>query len=224
MFGVPFAEKVREQVQLLRSAGVTQPSVAVDLGCGPGFQTAALVQLGARTVYALDTSRTLLEELAQRVEAPGVRACCRDLLAFAEVVPDRIDTIVCMGDTLTHLSRRQDVARLFAQVAGALHADGRCVISFRDLSTTPTGTERFIPLRSTKDKIMTCFLERAGDVVIVHDLIHVRTSESWTLHKSAYPKLILPVDEIRDDARANGLRVDWEYQERGMTTMALVRE
>ncbi len=57
----------------------------------------------------------------------------------------------------------------------------------------PGGLDRFIPLRADADRIMTCFLESNGsESVMVHDLIHVRQGETWTLRKSAYPKLFPP--------------------------------
>lgn len=57
-----------------------------------------------------------------------------------------------MGDTLTHLPARELVPRLFAEAFRALR-------TFRDLSSELCGVDRFILVRNTADKIMTCFLE-----------------------------------------------------------------
>jgi hypothetical protein len=47
MTGVPFDIKVAEQRTLLEVLGMAGRSgVALDLGCGPGYQSAALAQLG----------------------------------------------------------------------------------------------------------------------------------------------------------------------------------
>src|SRR5882724_13465153 len=67
MFG-DFEAKVAEQQALLERLGlrVRQPdSMAVDLGCGPGFQSIALASLGFR-VLAIDFSRRLLDEFSER--------------------------------------------------------------------------------------------------------------------------------------------------------------
>lgn len=80
-----------------------------------------------------------------------------------------------MGDTLTHLPSKDDVAALLRDVAQSLAPGGQLVLSYRDLTRPLTGTDRFLPVRSTDDRIMTCFLEYAdADTVMVHDLIHTR--------------------------------------------------
>jgi hypothetical protein len=54
---------------------------------------------------------------------------------------------------------------------------------------------------------MTCFLEYASDdIVIVHDLIHVRDGGGkWILKKSSYEKLRLPVGWLIEQMQAAGL-------------------
>ncbi|MEU8033582.1 methyltransferase domain-containing protein, partial [Streptomyces sp. NPDC049099] len=44
---------------------------AIDLGCGSGAQTLALVRLGFSPVIAVDTSRRLLDELVTHTEDTG---------------------------------------------------------------------------------------------------------------------------------------------------------
>ena len=56
-----------KQTELLFKAGVKRPGVAVDLGCGSGFQSIALANLGVARVHAFDASETPLTELRQRV-------------------------------------------------------------------------------------------------------------------------------------------------------------
>jgi hypothetical protein len=134
-----------------------------------------------------------------------------------------LDTIVCMGDTLTHLADKADVAVLFAKVANALRDGGRLVLSWRDLSHPPDGLDRFIPLRGTDDRTMVCFLEDRGETVLVHDLVHVRRGkDDWQLHKSAYPKLKLSPDWVRAALADAGLTPVTETTVRGMTVLAAV--
>lgn len=223
MFGVPFEQKVEEQAGLLRRAGVDAPGTAIDLGCGSGFQSMALCRLGARKVYAVDTSRKLLDELAGRADGVPVETVHGDLLAFRSLVRAVPDTIVCMGDTLTHLPDRRAVDDLFGMVAAVLPTGGRFVLGYRDLDHPLAGVDRFIPLRGTADKIMTCFLEHQGDVVMVHDLVHVRDDDGWRLFKSVYPKLVLPLAEIRRSLEAHGLDVTFEETARGMSLLGMRR-
>ena len=72
MFGMSLEVKVAEQQALLNEiAGrAGNDDLAVDLGCGSGFQSLALSSLGYRVV-ALDTSRRLLDMLATSRHADG---------------------------------------------------------------------------------------------------------------------------------------------------------
>ncbi len=225
MCGVPFADKVAEQADLLRRAGVAAPGVAIDLGCGSGFQSLALCRLGATRVHAVDFCRGLLDELESRKGDAPVTTHLSDLRDFRALAAPRADTVVCMGDTLTHLPDRQAVAALFADIAAARPRGGRRVISYRAHSAAPTGLGRVIPQRAAAPRIMTCFLESNGsDSLTVHDLIHVRQGETWTLRKSAYPKLILPVAEVEAELTSAGFARDFADTVRGMISLGLRRE
>ncbi|CAB3767995.1 MULTISPECIES: class I SAM-dependent methyltransferase [Burkholderia] len=194
MQGATLADKAAEQAALLAALGLgAEPAgIAVDLGCGPGYQSVALLTLGYERVIAVDTSRDLLAELA--AAAPGDRvepvlSDLRDLPALVE--RGSAGAIVCMGDTLTHLERHEDVLALYRDAYDALKPGGRLVLTFRDLSRELAGLERFIPVRADDTRIMTCVLDYEPDGVVVTDLIHVREDAGWVLHKSSYRKLRL---------------------------------
>jgi trans-aconitate methyltransferase len=163
MFGASFDERVEEQRSVL--SRLLEPlkemeGLAVDLGCGPGFQTIALAELGFSPVIAIDTSAELLEELQSHVHGLGVQIRKADLRDLPAQVPARQATVmVCMGDTLTHLPAQSDVSSLFLGVFDGLRAGGMFIITYRDLTTELHETDRFIPVRSDENKIMTCFLE-----------------------------------------------------------------
>ncbi|MCG8695631.1 MAG: class I SAM-dependent methyltransferase [Minwuiales bacterium] len=220
MFGVPFDRKVEEQAALLREAGIVEPGMAVDLGCGSGFQAVALADMGASRVHAFDTSAALLAELAAHAGGRAITTYEADLTTFGARLDGPADTIVCMGDTLTHLGSTAAVAALFGTIAERLAPGGRLVLSWRDLSNPPEGLDRFIPVRSTDERIMTCFLEDRGDTVLVHDLIHERGPDGWQLEKSAYPKLKLSPGWVREQLKAAGFSPGFERTVRGMTVMA----
>ena len=203
MLGDDFAGLVEAQRELLASCGITSGAAgdrALDLGCGSGIQSVALAQLGYGTVLAVDISRTLLDELAERAAGfPAVQPMHADLCAglTGVIEPGSIATALCMGDTLPHLPDRAAVERLLQDVHDVLVPGGRVVLSFRDLTTRLTGADRFIPVRSDRDRILTCFLEDEGDHVRVHDLVHTRRDDGgWELRTSSYRKLRLAPDRV----------------------------
>jgi SAM-dependent methyltransferase len=201
MLGASFEDKVKEQHAYLSRTLVSlkegpKPALAVDLGCGPGFQTIALAQLGFSPVIAVDTSSELLDELRSYVGDFPVQIEKADLRELPALVSaEQATVIVCMGDTLTHLPGKGDVTALFRAAFDALRPGGMLVITYRDLTTELYGTDRFIPVRSDEDKIMTCFLEfENAESVRVHDLIYGREGAGWSLDKSSYRKLRLGID------------------------------
>jgi len=222
MFGVAPPVKAAEQLELLTRLNITPGALAVDLGAGSGFQSMALADMGFVRVLALDTSARLLRELRSNCGKRSVAPIQDDMLNIVQHVgPGTADTVVCMGDTLTHLPQRDLVPRLFTAVSAALRHNGQFVVTYRDLSMELHGVERFIPVRSTADKIMTCFLEYHPDVVLVHDLVHTREPQgTWQLAKSCYPKLRLAVDEVRRALARAGLQVYAAEQVRGMSVLA----
>ena len=192
MFG-EFEAKVAEQQALLERLGITPRQgggLAVDLGCGSGFQSIALARLGFR-VLAIDFSHRLLAELNERVRGLPVAAIAGDIRDVAALAPTAVEVVVCMGDTLSHLECEGDLGRMFAGVAARLVVGGRFVLTFRDLSGELHELDRFIPLCSSDDLIMTCFLEYEPTSVKVHDLIWVRQPDGWRFRKGVYRKLRL---------------------------------
>jgi SAM-dependent methyltransferase len=215
MFGVSFEEKVSEQKSLLSHALKTLPDstegrVAVDLGSGPGFQSIALAEMGFSPVIAIDTSSKLLDELRSHAHGLALRLHEADIQQLSEIVTaDSAAVVVCMGDTLTHLASKTDVSSLFRKILRALASGGKFVLTYRDLTNELQGVERFILVRSDENTVMTCFLEyKNSDSVIVHDLMHTREAEGWTLDKSSYPKLRLGVKWVVQQLKDSGFTVE----------------
>lgn len=208
MFGLSFEQKVAEQRALLEPLLNGAPrGPAVDLGCGPGFQSMTLIELGFQPVQAIDTSEELLREFAPRIGTLPINLHCADILSLNDiVVPESASVIVCMGDTLTHLPTYDSVRRLFRDVASAIAPAGLFVLTWRDLTPELTGTDRFIPVRSDDTTVMTCFLETISPTTVqVHDLVYARTPSGWTFEKSSYPKLRLSPAWVAAELAAAGL-------------------
>ncbi len=211
MVGVPFEQKAAEQKALLSELGMEdgEGGTAIDLGAGPGYQSAALADLGYGRVIAIDTSRALLDELAAQKGARPIEPLFADMCRFADhVAPGSVDAIVCMGDALTHLESHKDLSGILADAFTALAPGGRLILTFRDMSEALTGLERFIPVQSDADRVMVCFLEYEPQTVLVHDLIHSRSKDGWAMRKSSYRKLRVSSDDVVHQLETLGFAID----------------
>lgn len=195
---------------------------ALDLGAGFGMHAIPLARAGAEVV-AIDASPLLLRELDALRGGTPVRTVCDDLLAFPRHVTGGMDLILCLGDTLTHLPDVAAVETLIDAVATALTPRGRFVATFRDYSTALDGDRRFIPVRSDDTRVLTCFLEYTDAHVTVHDILHERTPEGWTMRVSHYRKLRLDLPRLAAGMNATGLDVERDAGPRGMVRLVATR-
>lgn len=219
------AVKVPECVLLFQRLGITPrgSGKALDLACGPGFQSLALAELGFE-VLSIDTSAALLEELRERAAGKRVTALQLDMReASVYAARGPFEVAVCMGDSLTHLSSFEEVSALLKSVHACLEPGGKLVLSFRDLSHELKGIDRALPVQSDADKIMTVFLEYDAEHVNVHDMIYVRENGAWTFHKSGYKKLRLSAERVVDCLGEIGFQNVGHEMERGLSTIVAKR-
>ena len=194
----------------------------VDLGAGFGMHAIPLARRGAR-VTAIDTSAELLRSLEQLAGDLPVQAVHGDLLAFRGCLTETPSAILCMGDTITHLPDGSAVESLIESASVALPAGGAFVLSFRDYSVALVGDQRFIPVRSDDDRILTCFLEYEAETLVVHDILHQRTAQGWQTRVSHYRKLRLSPEKLIASLRSHGFRARCESGMRGMVRLVAHR-
>lgn len=190
---------------------------ALDLGCGPGYQSVALARLGFE-VTGVDTSASMLAVMDRETHSLPVRGVLGDMLRLRDLAPGPWEVVVCMGDTLTHLQSLRDVAALIQAVASQLEPGGAFLIGYRDMSVLPTGLDRFIPVKADSERVSLCFLEEEGpDTYLAHDIVHTREGEHWRLAKGCYRKLRLGADRLMAELADCGLGLRHTETARGMT-------
>jgi 2-polyprenyl-3-methyl-5-hydroxy-6-metoxy-1,4-benzoquinol methylase len=197
---------------------VTQGDVILDLGAGFGMHAVPLARRGAR-VTAIDSSVELLRTLAELRGDLPIQAVNDDLLAFQNHITEAPSAILCMGDTITHLPEFGAVEILIERVSAELPPGGMFIISFRDYSEPLIGEQRFIPVRSDENRILTCFLEYEPEAVLVHDIIHERAPGGWQTRVSHYRKLRLSPQHLITSLQSNGFNVRREAGVRGMVRL-----
>lgn len=225
MFG-DYEAKVIENKRFLQRYGITPRAgeKALDLGCGSGFQSIALAELGFK-VLAIDFCATLLEELGRRSAGHDIDIVQGNILdsrIYSEKGP--FEAAVCMGDTLTHLETIDDVSALIEHVYENLEFGGSLALTFRDLSAKRKGTDRIIPVRGDDKKVMAAFLEYEGNYVNVHDMIFIKTDLGWDLKKSVYRKLRISTAQIENLLQKEGFRINFSEIRKGFSAVVAQKQ
>ena len=192
-------------------------SAAIDLGCGSGFQSIPLAELGYR-VTAIDLSPILLEELNKQKGDLPIQTV-QDNLLLLEQHCSKADLVVCMGDTLTHLVSLNQVDGLMGKIYHILSKGGQLILTFRDLTSELEDLDRFIPVRQDDHTLFTCFLEYEPYRVKVHDLIYVKQGDRWKLKKSAYYKIKIPLNNLTEILESYGFKIIRSSVEQGIITI-----
>lgn len=190
----------------------------LDLGAGFGMHAIPLAERGAR-VTAIDFSLQMLRTLGRLRGTLPIRAVNDDLMAFRSHITAAPSSILCLGDTITHLPGRDAVTRLIAGAFEELAPGGVLAITFRDYSVPLVGDQRFIPVRADEDRLLTCFLEYDADAVKVHDVFFGSSPEGWYTRVSHYRKLRLSPDFLVACLESSGFSVRRGHGLRGMVRL-----
>ena len=194
---------------LLDAVGLTDEGTGtvLDLGAGAGYHARTLASRGF-SVVAVDTSEALLSELREVCAGMAVTTIQSDLLdetKYAEQGPYAL--VLCVGDTLTHLSSTKDVDRLIRMAARLLMPGGALLLQFREQPRDLSPQESVITMRSERDRIMQCVLHFEPTRVLVTDVVHEWNGQAWLTTKSTYPKLRLSTEELLEIATTAGLNI-----------------
>lgn len=180
--------------------------IAIDLGAGNGIQSLALAELGFK-VKAVDFNNQLIAELNSKIGNLSIETENEDIRLVSKYAPLQPAVIVCFGDTLPHLDSFAEVEDSIKNCFDVLNPKGKIVLSFRDYSTELHDTNRFIPVKSDSERILTCFLEYFEDKIRVTDLLHEYENGKWVQKVSSYNKTRITQDLVVNYLTAAGFKV-----------------
>jgi SAM-dependent methyltransferase len=219
-----FTRMQREFEQFLNSQDIRPhfSGKAIDLGAGHGIQSVSLARQGF-TVVAVDFNDGLLRELEQNAEGMAVTVRKDDIRNLEEIADSDCELIACCGDTITHLSSKDEVSSLLVAMHRAVVPGGRVVLSFRDYTRELEGNDRFIPVKSDDHRIMTCVLDYTPDRVRVTDLLYEKENDQWVQYVSSYDKVRLAPSDVMNQLIESGMSIEFEGVINRMITVVAVK-
>lgn len=215
-----FEASVENYKNFYLSSGITPQStnLAIDLGAGNGIHSIALSDLGF-DVFAIDFNEDLLNELNENAgSSRNIKIIYDDIKSLKNYESYKPALITCMGDTIAHFESLSEIEKIIENAWDILVDGGKFIISFRDYTEEPAGDQRFIPVKSDENKILTCYLEYQPDKIMVSDLLYENINGEWKFSISSYPKYRvkkqLMIDilkntdfEILKDDALNGMQI-----------------
>jgi len=100
----------------------------LDLGCGTGNKTKWLAAPG-REILGLDLDENMIGQARLKHAGPGLQYRVGDLTAFGWEFPaESFDGLVCLGNTLVHLTEAGALERFFEDAARVLTPGGLLII------------------------------------------------------------------------------------------------
>lgn len=201
--------KSAEFKELLLSHGIkpNKTKTAIDLGAGNGIQSIALKSLGF-AVTAVDFNEQLLNELKANPNGQGIKTELADITNVTEFENLKPELIICCGDTITHLENKKQIKKLISDATDILENNGNLILTFRDYSKELNDEQRFIPVKTTSDRILTCILEYGAEKIKVTDLLYENLDGQWTQKVSSYEKVRIETSTIIEILKENRMVVE----------------
>jgi glycine/sarcosine N-methyltransferase len=129
---------------------------AVDAGCGTGFHSLALSQLGV-SVTAVDVSPEMIRRTIQHANELGItiETLQSGFTSLPDVLHKRYDAVFCLGNTLPHLLSSDAIRTTLTSFAGLLKDEGTLFIQILNYDRILTERER---VQSIKEVGTTTFV------------------------------------------------------------------
>lgn len=127
---------------------------AIDLGTGTGVHAILMAQLGVR-VTAVDVSEEMLRLARVNASRHHVRfrTLRADVTSLADVVSSTFDAAVCLGNTLVHLHRPEELDRATEGFRRIVHRDGVVVVQTLNYEKIETGREVVLNVREREGAV-----------------------------------------------------------------------
>ncbi|MFB3068206.1 MAG: class I SAM-dependent methyltransferase [Acidobacteriota bacterium] len=143
---VAWPKRIRREAPFLMEVLEKAPTRSViDLGCGTGEHCRFLAGKGFAAV-GLDRSESMLAKAQEQPLPPNLRFVLAELQQVREAVKTQFGAAISLGNTLVHLTRRQDLEEAFASLVQVLEPRGLFLFQILNYERIFEGNIRHLPL------------------------------------------------------------------------------
>lgn len=125
----------------------------LDVACGTGLFALAALDAGAARVTGIDVSESMLAEAWKRVQSQNSTVEGIDFLELSmddlsPLASDSFDAVLCMGNSLPHLTDHRQLDRAVSEFARVLRPDGLLVLQILNFERILQRKERIVGVTS----------------------------------------------------------------------------
>jgi glycine/sarcosine N-methyltransferase len=146
-------------------------ATALDAGCGTGFHSILLAQLGLH-VTATDISAQMLRQAKRNAEHMSVQVDTiqTSFQGINKSVHNKFDAVFCLGNTLPHVLTEEELFQSFKSFRKILNSDGRVFLQLLNYERILNFRERILNVKEVNDKIFVRFYDYEGESIVFNIL------------------------------------------------------
>jgi glycine/sarcosine N-methyltransferase len=165
----PYYQKLVDQFGL---------KTALDAGCGTGFHSILLAQLGVQ-LTATDISEQMLLQTEKNAEGKSVQVNTirTSFQKLGESVHQTYDAIFCLGNSLPHLLSERELIDALKGFQKVLHPGGRLFLQMLNYDRILQERERIQNIKEVDGKIFIRFYDYTNETILFNILSIKKTKD-----------------------------------------------
>ncbi len=145
--------------------------IVLDAGCGTGFHSILLAQLGLH-VTATDISAQMLRQAKRNAENMNVQVDTiqTSFQRMDESIHNKFDAVFCLGNTLPHIVTEEEIFQSFKSFHELLKSGGRVFLQLLNYDRILNSRERILNVKEVNNKIFVRFYDYEGESIVFNIL------------------------------------------------------
>lgn len=158
----------------------------LDVACGTGGHALALAQLGHKVV-GVDISEGMIQEARKKATNLNVEAefLVGGFVELTEILTDQFDIILCLGNSLPHLTEDETLKTGLGNFYSLLKPGGYLLLQNRNFDKVLLEQERFMPLsqkvREEREILFLRFYDYHEDLLAFNMVTMIKEQGKWQM-------------------------------------------